>query len=72
MDFVALMESSQSEAEWNANCDKVKAHFGGYPNDWFKKIIVSGLLGKIAKRWGSDGEIKIVAVKPGEPLFPEN
>ena len=31
-DVVDLMKSSKSEDEWNANCDKVKAEFGGYPD----------------------------------------
>lgn len=41
---VKMMESSKSEDEWNANCDKVKAAFGGnYPPWWYAKIVMSGL-----------------------------
>jgi hypothetical protein len=60
----ALMESSRSEEEWSANCDKVKASHGGqYPDWWYVSIIMSGLLGRVRKTWptspgvmlGSDG-----------------
>ena len=41
---VELMLSSKSEDEWNQNCDKVKAEFGGnYPDFWFAKIIIGGI-----------------------------
>jgi hypothetical protein len=43
----ALMESSTSEAEWNANCEKVKAANGGYPAFWYSTIVMSGLMGKV-------------------------
>ena len=41
------MESSSSESEWNANCDKVKKANGGYPDFWHELIVLSGLVGKI-------------------------
>lgn len=43
-DVINLMLSSKSEAEWNANCDKVKEEFGGYPSFWYASIIMSGVL----------------------------
>lgn len=61
-DVIKLMSSSRTESEWNANCDKVKEHFGGYPRFWFGAIVTSGLLRRTAARWGSDGEIKITSV----------
>lgn len=68
---VKLMESSQTELEWNANCDKVKASHGGdYPSWWFGAIVMSGVLGRTAERWNSTGQIQIVAIGPEEPLFP--
>lgn len=54
-EVVALMKSSRSEAEWNANCDKVKAANDGYPSFWYKAIISSGLMSSI----GFDDTIKI-------------
>ena len=49
---VSLMESSKSEEEWNANCDKVKAaHNNDYPNWWYKEIVMSGILSKTQAKW---------------------
>lgn len=48
---VELMKSSTSEIEWNANCDKVKKTCGGYPDFWYREIIVSGLLAKTQASW---------------------
>jgi len=56
------MESSTSEAEWNANCDRVKAECGGYPEFWFKAIVMSGLVGRVSAKWGSSGEMRIRAL----------
>ena len=47
----ALMESSASESEWNANCDKVKKANGGYPDFWYALIVLSGLVGKVQMKW---------------------
>lgn len=49
---VALMESSQSEQQWNDNCDSVKAEFSGYPSWWYPTIVMSGILRRTAARWG--------------------
>jgi len=61
-EVVELMESSQTEGEWNANADKVKTACGGYPNFWFGAVIQSGLLKRVAPRWGSDGEMRVVPI----------
>lgn len=51
-EVVTLMESSKSENEWNDNCDKVKAAFGGeYPEFWFNSIILTGLLNETMNKW---------------------
>jgi len=50
-EVVALMKSSRSEPEWNANCDKVKVACGGYPDFWFAAIVQSGLMGLTRATW---------------------
>lgn len=45
-DVIELMESSQTEQEWNKNCDKVKEVCNGYPDFWNAAIVVSGLAGR--------------------------
>ena len=54
-----LMESSTTEAEWNANADEVKAACKGYPGFWFAAVIQSGLIGRVAARWGSSGQMNV-------------
>lgn len=55
---VSLMESSKSESEWNANCNKVTVACGGYPDFWYASIVLSGLVGRVAMSWcGLDREV---------------
>lgn len=50
-EVLELMESSRHGKEWNANCDKVKAAFGGYPDFWFRLILASGVATRIVATW---------------------
>ena len=54
-EVIILMNSSKSQAEWNANCDKVNKACEGYPDFWYKAIILSGLCDKVSKIWGGSG-----------------
>lgn len=48
-EVTALMKSSKSEAEWNANCDKVKKACGGqYPGFWYEVVVLSGLVHQVS------------------------
>lgn len=51
---VALMGSSKTETQWNDNCDKVKAACDGYPEFWYKAVILSGLCDKTLGPGASD------------------
>lgn len=62
-EVVELMKSSKSEAEWNANCDKVKKAFGGYPAFWYGAIVLSGVSSQTAVKFGGSDEIKIATFK---------
>lgn len=68
---IELMESSQSEQEWNNNCDIVKGKCDGYPNFWFSTIIASGLAGRVAARFGKDDKIHIQIIK-ADDLLPQS
>lgn len=51
-EMVTLMESSKSGAEWNANCDRVKAAHGGqYPDSWYSAIVLSGVMVRTSSTW---------------------
>ena len=51
---VDLMRSSKSEAEWNANCDAVKKACGGYPDFWYRAIVLSGVAAEVSARWKAE------------------
>lgn len=58
-EVLSLMRSSNTKAEWNANCDKVKrARNGGYPPYWFKEIIQARLCDELFG--AGPGDIKII------------
>jgi len=61
-DAADLMASSKSEAEWNANCDQIKAANNGYPDWWFTTIVVSGLSARTAAKFGRDDKIHVRAL----------
>ncbi len=42
--------AAAGEVAWNAECDKIKAKHGGYPRDWFEKVILSGIVASVARR----------------------
>ena len=61
-EVVALMKSSRSESEWNANCNKVKKACGGYPDFWHSAIVLSGVAAETAKKFGGSAEITITTL----------
>ena len=50
-EVVALMKSSRSEEEWDANCDAVKAPGGVYPDFWYRAIVLSGVMSDTVRSW---------------------
>jgi hypothetical protein len=58
------LRSAKNEIEWNAACDAVKKAHGGYPHDWFLKVMISGLAAEVAKNWGRPDafDIKLVPI----------
>ncbi len=62
-EVVALMKSSKSEAEWNANCNKVKKVCGGYPLFWYSAIILSGVATTTAASFGGSANIEISGIR---------
>jgi hypothetical protein len=55
LEVITLMESSKSENEWNNNCGKVKEACNGYPDYWYREIIMSGLCDRVSSRFGGSG-----------------
>jgi hypothetical protein len=48
---IKLMASSKSEREWNANCDIVKGRHGGYPEYWYRAIMIGGVYDRTRAGW---------------------
>ena len=61
---IALMESSKSASEWDANCDKVKKACNGYPPFWFCEIIASGLANRVMAKFGESAELQVEVQTP--------
>ena len=56
----ALMESSTSTAQWNANAQRVKRECGGdYPEFWYPAIMQSGLAKRVLAKFGQTPDLKI-------------
>lgn len=50
------LEACQSAQDWRDACDRIKAARGGmYPDDWWDKVKLSGMM----DRWGADSELTV-------------
>lgn len=60
------LKAAKTAAEWNAVCNEIKKARGGqYPNDWWPKVQLSGLMAEVTARF--DGELKVVKAHPLDP-----
>lgn len=66
---IDLLKTSESEAQWNANCDTIKKACGGYPDFWWNDIILSGVMRRIANRWGGDDQVRIRTIRDIDTLM---
>lgn len=49
---LASLRATRSEQEWNRLCDTIKALRGGqYPDDWWPKVVLSGLMSEAQLNW---------------------
>ena len=48
---VDLMSSATSEKDWNSKADQVKKACGGYPDFWYRAVILSGVMATTSMRW---------------------
>ncbi len=52
-DEINQLEVVQTEDEWNAACKTIKkTHGDRYPDDWFAKVLQSGLSNRVLARFG--------------------
>ena len=56
------LEDCQSADEWRKACHAIKsASESGicYPDDWWDKVVQSGLMDRVTARWGASSEISV-------------
>jgi len=60
---IEALESAMTEKEWNNACDKIKGARGGqYPEDWWPRVKLGGIMDAFGKRSNVSTEIKIVGL----------
>lgn len=58
--IINLMKSSRNSDEWNRNCDTVKKACKGYPDFWYKEIVLSGLMDRTLGAGSSELKISVI------------
>jgi len=57
---LAMLEACQSANDWSEATNKIKCARGqAYPEDWWEKVKLSGMMDRILSRWGESGEVKL-------------
>ena len=57
------LEACQNAQDWRNACDKIKAvRDGMYPDDWWDKVKLSGMMDRITYRWGADSELTLTRI----------
>ena len=57
---VIMLGDCQSEEDWGNACRKIKgARNGNYPEDWWDRVKLSGLMDRVMSRWGQTSDLKV-------------
>lgn len=48
---IKQFENSTNEQHWNQLCDAIKRKYGGYPQNWYASIILSGVAARAKAKW---------------------
>jgi hypothetical protein len=60
---MTALEACASEEEWNSLCLAIKKEHGGYPSDWFPRVLGSGMMKRIMDRFGGDDRIRVSPIR---------
>jgi len=64
------LNACQSAQDWGDACDAIKEARGGmYPEDWWNKVKLSGMMDKIMTRWGEDSSLSVKRFDKKADLF---
>lgn len=67
---IQSLEDCQSEADWSKACEAIKESSGdgiSYPDDWFEKVLESGLMDRITSRWGGSSDLTVTTFEKLAP-----
>ena len=56
------LEDCQSASDWRAACDAIKDASQSkvaYPDDWWEKVMDSGLADRVTARWGASSDLTV-------------
>ena len=55
------LEACQSATDWSKACDAIKDADESrmYPDDWWDKVVQSGIMDRITARWGASSDLTI-------------
>ena len=57
---MGMLEACQTAEDWGNACDKIKKSRGEYyPEDWWARVKMTGMMDRVMSRWGSDSELKV-------------
>jgi hypothetical protein len=61
------LNACQCDEDWNTAVKNIKKEHGGYPSDWYARMLATGLMDKITGRFGKAG-FAITAFSSGKEL----
>ncbi len=57
---IEILEACQSDDDWSDATDAIKAaRDGQYPDDWWDRVKLTGMMDRILSRWGQTSAITI-------------
>ena len=59
---IQSLEACQNAEQCRQACDDIKASTPskvGFPDDWFEKVVQSGLMDRITSRWGGSSDLTV-------------
>ena len=59
---MTMLGNATTEEKWNAACDAIKREHGGYPADWYEKVIATGLLKRTLAVFGASDAVTVSVV----------
>jgi len=56
---IETLEKAMTENDWNNACDKIKGARGGqYPEDWWQRVVLNGMMDAFGRRSSVNTKIK--------------